>query len=82
MRTSEFQEWPFPGTCDLWECSNRDCDYWGGGPSGTRGKCRCVGLRDLCTAHGCDGWPNGQDGYITGMAHSMGEEPSRINPIT
>ena len=39
-------------------------------------------MRDLCLAHGCDGWPNGREGYIAGTAHSMSEEPSRVNPIT
>ena len=39
-------------------------------------------MGDLCTAHGCSVWPNGQDGYITGTAYSMPAHPSQNNPIT
>ena len=81
MRMSEFQEWPFPGACDLWECSNVDCNYWGG-VTGLRRECSCLGVGDLCIAHGCDAWPNGQDGYIAGTAYSMDAHPSQSNPIT
>ena len=49
MRMDEFQEWPFPGACDLWECSSVDCNYWGGG-TGLRRECRCLGVGDLCIA--------------------------------
>ena len=86
MRTPEFPTWPFPGTCDLWECSNRDCNYWGGGPTGTRGVCRCAGLLDLCRwIHGYNSWLDGKEGYITGdtgTAPSMSEAPHHRSPIT
>ena len=82
MRMSEEGEWPLPGACDLWECSNLDCDYWGGG-TGSRRECRCLGvLGDLCIAHGCNETLNGHDGYITSTQFSMPGHPRWDNPIT
>ena len=65
-----FPEWPWPGTCGLWRCSNRNCNFWGGGNRDS--VCRCPRLRDLVTVHGVNAPFNGRDGYISGTTDVTG----------